>query len=92
MEGLTTHNFDTFWEINQILSDRTLRDTKKFAFRIFSNRCSTYIQPHILAPASLKKHSQEEEELVDPEIGELLVGAFPALFEHEIGEDMETSI
>jgi hypothetical protein len=43
MEGLTKHNFDAFWEINQPLCDKPLGDIKKYALRIYTNRSTAYI-------------------------------------------------
>jgi len=60
MDGLTSHNFDAFWEVNTPLINRPLNECKKFALRIYSNACSALIQPHLPIEG-------------DPEIGELLL-------------------
>ena len=51
MEGLTRHNYESFWEINQPLCDKPLADIRKYAIRIFTNKHSQYIQPLVIAPA-----------------------------------------
>jgi len=47
IDGLLKHNFESFWEINQPLCDKHIKELKKYAIRIFCNKHHTYLQPNI---------------------------------------------
>lgn len=43
IDGLVKHNFKLFWEINLMLRDKNIKDIKKYAIRVFSNKHHTYV-------------------------------------------------
>lgn len=45
LKGIQNHNYESFWEINQTLSDKHVADMKKYAVRIYSNKLDRALQP-----------------------------------------------
>ena len=57
IEGLRRHNYENFWEINQQLCDRSIKELKKYAIRVYTNKFHTYVQPNI----DVHRTQQQEE-------------------------------
>jgi len=48
--GIQKHNYEQFWEINQLLCDKHVADMKKYAVRVYSNRYNRFVQPSYEIP------------------------------------------
>lgn len=48
--GIQKHNYEQFWEINQLLSDKHVADMKKYSIRVYSNRYNRFVQPSFSIP------------------------------------------
>ena len=92
IEGLKKHNYESFWEINQGLCDRSLNDVKKYAIRVFSNKHHTYVQPNIEVAPPSSEQQEDSKQVVQPTLGEVLLQTFPRLFEEVLGDNGELEI
>jgi hypothetical protein len=90
IEGLKRHNYENFWEINQQLCDRSIKEFKKYAVRIFTNRFHTYVQPNIDVIKNQEEMKEDDEtqftQASQITLGEILQESFPRLFDSQISE------
>ena len=63
--GIQKHNYEQFWEINQLLCDKHVADMKKYAIRVYSNRYNRFVQASYQIP--MFEESGEDQSRMSPE-------------------------